>query len=105
MLVPSDVTGALLEEVAERLRKWRKPFAWRTGDFEVTGNALAPHLGVPREVSVVSLGIPLPPDPAMEDWSPLSRATWSQLKALFGVDAPRADDRSVQEEVICVHPS
>ena len=54
---------------------------------------------------MVSLGIPLPVDPPAEDWTPLSRATWSQLKALFGVDAPRAAGEPPREEVILVHSS
>ena len=71
----------------------------------VTENPLAPHLGVPRGVSMVSLGIPLPPDPAPEDWTPLSRATRSQLKALFGADAPRAAGGLPRAEMILVHLS
>ena len=54
---------------------------------------------------MVCLVIRLPPDPAPEDWAPLSRSPWSQFAARFGKDAPRSADGPAREEVILVHSS
>ena len=104
VLAPSDMTGALLVEAVERLRRWRRPVGWRAADFTFEEPPLAPRIGVPRGVLSVSLGILLPPEPAPEDWTPFSRATWVQLKALFGSEAPWSAGEPPRAWTL-VHPS